>query len=86
MDPRFLFISILAGALRFYAFVLIARALISWFRPDPYNPLVRTLYNVTEPVLEPVRRIIPPLGGLDLSILIVLIGLQLLSGFLFSLA
>ncbi len=85
MDPRFLLISILAGFFRFYAFVLIARALISWFRPDPYNPIVRFLYNITEPVLQPVRRIIPPIGGLDISVLVVLIGLNLLSGMLYRL-
>lgn len=71
--------------LRVYTFVLLARAILSWFRLDPYNPLVRALYSVTEPVLEPVRRIIPPMGGFDLSIIVVFIGMSLLSRVLFGL-
>ena len=61
-----------------YSWVIIASALISWVSPDPHNPIVRFLRQVTEPVLAPVRRWLPPwkTGGLDLSPLIVLIGIQ----------
>ena len=46
--------------------LIIARALLSWVSPDPYNPIVRFLYNVTEPVLGWVRRRVPIVfGGLD---------------------
>ena len=55
-----------------YIWVVIARALISWVNPDPYNPIVRFLYNVTEPVLRPVRRILPMGIGIDFSPLIVI--------------
>ena len=51
-----------------YIFIVIARALVSWVNPDPYNPIVRFLYNATEPVLERMRRILPlQFGGFDLT-------------------
>jgi len=53
--------------LGFYIWVIIIRALISWVNPDPYNPVVRFLYRVTEPVLYRIRRIVPIMGGMDLS-------------------
>jgi YggT family protein len=61
-----------------YSWVIIAAALMSWVSPDPRNPVVMFLRRVTEPVLEPVRRMLPPwkTGGLDLSPLIVLIAIQ----------
>ena len=55
-----------------YLWIIIARALISWVNPDPYNPIVRFLYSATEPVLQPIRRKIPMGMGLDLSPLIVM--------------
>lgn len=72
-----------------YTWVIIIRALISWVSPDPYNPIVQILHRVTEPVLRPVRRLIPPhkLGGLDLSPLVVLLAIQFIKYFLiYSLA
>lgn len=61
-----------------YSWIIIAAALISWVSPDPYNPIVRFLRQVTEPLLAPVRRLLPPwkTGGLDLSPLLVLIAIQ----------
>ena len=61
-----------------YSYVIIASALISWVSPDPRNPIVMFLRQITEPVLSPVRRLLPPwkTGGLDLSPLIVLIAIQ----------
>jgi YggT family protein len=51
-----------------YIFIVIARALVSWVNPDPYNPIVRFLYNATEPVLARLRRILPlQFGGIDLT-------------------
>jgi YggT family protein len=66
--------------LSLYSWVIIAAALISWVSPDPHNPVVRFLRQVTEPVLAPIRRLLPPwkTGGLDLSPLIVLIAIQFL--------
>ena len=61
-----------------YSWIIIAAALMTWVSPDPRNPVVMFLRRVTEPVLEPVRRLLPPwrTGGLDLSPLIVLIAIQ----------
>ena len=57
-----------------YIFIVIARALVSWVNPDPYNPIVRFLYNVTEPVLARLRRILPlQFGGFDLSPIVLLV-------------
>ena len=65
--------------LQIYIYLIILRAILSWFEPNPSNPFTRLLFTVTEPVLRPVRRLIPPIGGkLDLSPLIVLIGAILL--------
>jgi YggT family protein len=63
-----------------YSYVIIAAALISWVSPDPRNPIVMFLRQVTEPVLGPVRRLLPPwkTGGLDFSPVIVLIAIQFL--------
>ena len=68
-----------------YIWIIIARAIISWVNPDPYNPIVRFLYRVTEPVLRPVRHRMPTLAmGLDLSPMIVILILYFLDWFLVS--
>lgn len=55
--------------------VVIAAALISWVSPDPRNPIVQFLYRVTEPILRPFRKILPPrrTGGIDFSPLLVIL-------------
>jgi YggT family protein len=75
--------SILNLALTIYMWVIIARALLSWVNPDPYNPIVRFLYNITEPVLGWIRRRVPVVfGGLDLAPLLVLLAIVFLQRFL----
>ena len=60
-----------------YIWVIIAAALISWVRPDPYNQIVQLLYRLTEPVYERLRRLVPTvIGGVDLAPIIVLLALQ----------
>ncbi len=63
-----------------YLWIIVARALISWVNPDPYNKIVIFLYRVTEPVLAPIRRIIPrhnlPIDFAPLVVLLVIIFLQ----------
>lgn len=71
-------IEVLSTILNIYTFILIARALISWVSPDPDNKIVQILYQLTEPVLAPVRRFLPPIGGLDLSVVVVLIAIQVI--------
>lgn len=66
-----------------YMVIVIIRALLSWVNPDPYNPIVRFLYNVTEPVLYRVRRALPLFaGGIDFSPMIVILALMFLEQFL----
>ncbi len=74
--------SVIGLILDIYMWIIIARAIISWVNPDPYNPIVRFLYQATEPVLSRVRRIIPYLGGIDLSPLVVLLIIYFLRLFL----
>ena len=62
--------------------VVIARAVLSWVSPDPYNPVVRIITQLTEPMLYPVRRRVPYLGGVDLSPMIVILVLIFLDDFL----
>lgn len=66
------FFQLLDLVLSVYVWLIIARAIISWVNPSPYHPVVRFLYKATEPVLAPVRRLIPPLAGLDLSPVVVI--------------
>jgi YggT family protein len=72
-------------AITAYIWIIIARALLSWVNPDPYNPIVRFLHRVTEPVLRPIRYRLPTLSmGLDLSPLVVILVLYFLDAFLVS--
>ncbi len=73
---------ILKIVLDIYMWVIIARAILSWVNPDPYNPIVKFLYRVTEPVLYRIRRVLPDMGGLDLSPLVVLLAIFFLQKFL----
>ena len=66
-----------------YIWIIIGRAIISWVNPDPYNPIVRFLYEVTEPVLSRIRRYIPAfIGGIDFSPMIVILVIIFLQSFL----
>ena len=57
-----------------FMWIVIARAILSWVSPDPYNPIVRFIHNVTEPILHPIRRRIPLYaGGIDFSPIIVIL-------------
>ena len=74
---------ILCRAIQIYIVILLARIILSWFPITPGTGLASVfsvLYNVTEPVLGPMRRLIPPLGMFDLSPIIVFIVLQVLLG------
>lgn len=65
-----------------FMWIVIARAVLSWVSPDPYNPIVRFIHNVTEPVLYRVRMFIPvSFGGIDFSPIIVFLGIIFLREF-----
>jgi YggT family protein len=69
--------------LTIYIWIIIGRAVISWVNPDPYNPIVTFLYRATEPVLAPVRRLIPIRGlGNDIAPVIVILVIYFLQMFL----
>ncbi|QKF67152.1 YggT family membrane protein [Arcobacter venerupis] len=66
-----------------YKWVIIISALLSWVRPDPYNPIVQMLYRLTEPAYAFIRRYIPTvIGGMDLAPLILIFALIFLETFL----
>jgi len=68
-----------------YVFILIGRVICSWVNADPYNPIVRFIVVATEPVLVRIRRVIPPLAGLDFAPLIAILIVQLvIQGFIAS--
>ncbi len=64
---------------------ILLRVLFSWINADLFNPLVRFIYQVTEPLLAPLRRIIPPFGGLDVTPVVALLILDLVRRFLMTL-
>ena len=65
---------VLGVVLNIYMWVVIIRALLSWVNPDPYNPIVQFLTRITEPVLRPIRKLVPAYRlGIDLSPLIVIL-------------
>ncbi len=61
-----------------FLFIILIQVIISWINPGAYNPITVLLYQLSDPILKPARKLIPPAGGFDWSPLVVLIGLQLL--------
>ena len=61
-----------------YMFIIIIQIVISWVNPGAYNPVTVIMYQLSEPVLKPVRRLIPTAGGFDFSPMVIIIGMQLL--------
>lgn len=79
--PEFIYVALLnlvLTILQFYTFAILLYILLSWIAPGAYSPGAALLSSLCEPILRPVRRIIPPIAGLDLSALFVVIGLQAL--------
>jgi YggT family protein len=70
---------IVHSLLTIYIWVIIIAALLSWVRPDPYNPVVQILYRLTEPAYAFVRRLMPTVfNGIDLAPIIIIVALQIL--------
>jgi YggT family protein len=74
---------ILALLLDGYTMVVFLAVILSWFKLSPDNPVVRVLSALTEPVLEPIRKVLPAAGGFDFSPMVLLFGLQILRRVLF---
>ena len=76
---------VISYALTIYLWIIVARAVLSWVSPDPYNPIVRFIHNITEPVLSQIRKRLPVhFGGIDLSPIIVFLIIIFLQTFLVS--
>jgi YggT family protein len=71
-----LFAALIVLFIQLYSMVILARVLMSWVQVDPYSPLARTIYDLTEPVLQPIRNLLPPAAGLDFSPIIAIVLLQ----------
>ena len=73
---------VLDVVLSIFMWIVIARAILSWVNPDPYNPIVRFIHNITEPVLYQIRKRIPlNFGGMDFSPILVLLAVIFLQRF-----
>jgi YggT family protein len=73
---------LLARLIDLYSLIVLVAVILSWMRLDRRHPLAAIVYGLTEPVLAPIRQVLPPMGGLDLSPMVLLIGLQILKGLL----
>ena len=76
-------LSLVSSLIGIYQMIVVAAALISWVNPDPYNPIVRFLHQVTDPLLQPIRKTmsrIIPTSGLDFSPIILIFALVFLQG------
>jgi len=73
---------VLDVVLSIFMWIVIARAILSWVSPDPYNPIVRFIHNITEPVLHQIRKRVPiNFGGIDFSPILVLLAVIFLQQF-----
>jgi len=80
-------ISLLASLVSLYSFIIFVRVLLTWIPGlDPYNPIVQFLHQITDPVMEPARRIIPPIGMMDISPIVVMVVMSILAQILQDLA
>ena len=84
-------ITLVSFLFQLYEFLILIRVLLSWVNVNPYrpvidHPLVQVLHRITDPVLEPLRRLIPPIGGaIDISPVVALIGLEIVRTIVISL-
>lgn len=88
MDQQLIY-QIVRGLFTVLRWLIFARIIISFLqvvvRIDPYNAVIRFIYEITEPVMAPFRRIIPPLGGMDFSPIVLFLVLQIVEGIVFQL-
>lgn len=68
-----------------FSLLIFIRVIFSWINPDPYNQLVRLIYQLTDPILLPFQRLLPPMGGFDFSPIIALLVIDLLRRLLIGL-
>jgi YggT family protein len=74
---------LLARLIDLYSLVVLAAVILSWIQLDRRNPLATIVYGLTEPLLAPIRSVLPPMGGLDFSPMVLLFALQILKSLVF---
>ena len=74
----FIVAQLLINILYVFIIVMLVRVIFSWISPYPTNAVTRLAYRITEPVLAPIRRMLPPMSGIDLSPMVVMLGAYLL--------
>lgn len=79
------FIPVVRVAFEVLNWLIIIRVFLSWFRHDPYHPVIRFIYEITEPFLVLFRRLLPPRGGIDFSPIIAILVLQLIQSMVIQL-
>lgn len=77
-SPLYVLLDPIRTLINIFFFAIIIRALFSWFSPQVYNPIMEVIYLITEPLLRPARKLIPPFSGIDISPIVVLIILKLI--------
>jgi YggT family protein len=81
----FLVAQLLINVLYVFIIVMLIRVVFSWVSPYPTNVVTRFAFRITEPVLAPIRRMLPPMSGIDLSPMVVMLGAYLLISILHNL-
>ena len=79
-----LLVQFINGGINLLMLVILITSLLSWVQPDPRNPIVRVLHGIVDPILHPIRVILPSMGGMDFSPLVALLILQMLQKLLTS--
>lgn len=80
-------LNLLLTLIQFYSFVVLARVLLTWFpNVSTANPIVEFIHQITDPVLRPIRRVLPATGSIDFSPLLLLVGLHILRAMLEGMA
>ena len=72
---------LLSSVMTIFIFLFVAKAILSWVSPDPYNPIVRFINNCTDPILLKIRQKLPPLGMFDLSVIVAILALYFIQIF-----
>ncbi|MBU2510072.1 YggT family protein [bacterium] len=81
-DPVYVVVRLLNFALTLLTFAIIGRAILSWIQPDPRHPVSRWLRKITDPILNPLGKIIPPIAGLDITPIIAIVLIQFVQNLL----
>jgi len=76
--------SIISTALTIYTYIVLARCVISWVAPNTYNSFTKLVYDLTEPPIVAIRKVVPPLGMVDISAFILLILINILNRILYA--